>query len=285
MIGDGPAFAVPWTAVRRDGARMDPDESEPHLSRIDTPWTLIGQAHRGPVEAATAARAELWRRYGRAARGYLRALAHDPEIAAELAQEFAVRFLRGDFRRADPDRGRFRDLVKTSLRHLVIDYRRRQRTRPRQWDDDLPEPADPASRDLGADKRFLDYWRRTLLDRAWDCLARIEGATGRPLHTVLRHRADNPDLHSPQLAEQLSGRLGRAVGPVWVRQVLHRARLAFVDSLRDEVAQTLEDPTPAAIEQELGELGLLDYCRPSPKRHGRSRPPGPTGVIDLQPEA
>jgi RNA polymerase sigma factor (sigma-70 family) len=251
---------------------MDLDEPDPHLSRIETSWTLVFQAHHGPGDAASTARAELLGRYGGAARGYLRALAHDPEVAAELAQEFAVRFLRGDFRRADPGRGRFRDLVKSALRNLLIDHQRRQRVRPRQWGEDLPEPADPAASDREAERRFLDSWRRLVLDRAWEALARIEGATGRPLHTVLRHRADHPELHSPELAEQLSGRLGKPVGPVWVRQVLHRARRAFVDCLMAEVAQTLEDPTPEGLEQELGELGLLDYCRRSRGRRDRGDP-------------
>jgi RNA polymerase sigma-70 factor (ECF subfamily) len=58
---------------------------------------------------------------------YLRAMVRDDDTAEELTHEFAVRFLRGDFRRADPSRGRFRDLLKRSLRHLVIDHWRRQR--------------------------------------------------------------------------------------------------------------------------------------------------------------
>src|SRR5262249_42324166 len=57
----------------------------------------------------------------------LRAMVRDDDAAEELTQEFAVRFLRGDFRQADPSRGRFRDLLKRALRHLAIDYWRRQR--------------------------------------------------------------------------------------------------------------------------------------------------------------
>ena len=70
----------------------------------------------------------------------------DPESAAELDQEFALRFIRGDFHRADPSRGRFRDFVKQALRNLMIDYLRRQKLRPRQLGDDLPEPAEPAAK-------------------------------------------------------------------------------------------------------------------------------------------
>jgi DNA-directed RNA polymerase specialized sigma24 family protein len=46
----------------------------------------------------------------------------DPEVADDLAQEFALRFLRGDFQRADPERGRCRDYLKRALINLVHDY-------------------------------------------------------------------------------------------------------------------------------------------------------------------
>src|SRR3712207_7176976 len=57
--------------------------------------------------------------------------------AEELLQEFAVRFLRGDFRRADPQRGRFRDYVKTALIHLVIDHQRAEQARSEEHTSEL----------------------------------------------------------------------------------------------------------------------------------------------------
>ena len=39
-----------------------------------------------------------------AAYRYLLGAVHDPDAADDLCQDFAVRFLRGDFRRADPGR-------------------------------------------------------------------------------------------------------------------------------------------------------------------------------------
>jgi hypothetical protein len=83
---------------------------------------------------------------------------------------------------------------------------------------------------------------------------------------VLRSRADYPELRSPQLAEHLAGRLGRPVTAVWVRQMLLRARARFAAALEAEVAASLGVATPDEVEQELGELGLLDYCRPHPRR-------------------
>jgi RNA polymerase sigma-70 factor (ECF subfamily) len=248
---------------------MTDDELPPHLSRISTQWSVIFQAHQGGAEAVTEAQRQLMLRYGGAAYRYLLGLLRDPDAADELSQEFAVRFLRGDFRRVDPQRGRFRDFLKTALRNLVVDHHRRRSTRPRQLPADAPEPADPADHDPDLDRQFLDSWRRELLDRAWEALARAERETGQPLHTVLRFRADHPDLRSAQMAEQLGAVLDRAVSADWVRKTLERARNRFADLLLDDVAHSLDYPGPDAVEEELLDVGLLEYCRPALGRRGR----------------
>src|SRR5262245_9673578 len=109
---------------------MTPDEQAEHLDRITTHWTLLAGAHSGGEEAAATARRELLRRYGGAAYRYLLGALRDRDAAEELSQEFALRFIRGDFRRADPARGHFRHFVKAALCNLIIDYRKRQRRRP-----------------------------------------------------------------------------------------------------------------------------------------------------------
>ncbi|MBV8265921.1 MAG: hypothetical protein JO252_06210, partial [Planctomycetaceae bacterium] len=50
------------------------------------------------------------------------------------------------------------------------------------------------------------------------------------------------------------------------RQALHRARERFADLLIDQVANTLGD---SDVEQELIDLGLIDYCRPALRRRAR----------------
>src|SRR5207302_1174530 len=82
---------------------------------------------------------------------------------------FALRFVRGDFKRADPSRGRFRAFLKTALYHLVIDYQRRRRHLP--LTPEAPEPAVEAASLHDADRDFLATWRAELLNRAWQDLA------------------------------------------------------------------------------------------------------------------
>src|SRR5689334_15571752 len=105
--------------------RRNPDQ---RLSRISTLWSAMAQAHQGPADEAAAAQRLLLERYAGAAYRYLLAAAGD--AADDLFQEFALRFLRGDFRRADPRRGRFRDYLKAALIHLAHDHGRAQARRP-----------------------------------------------------------------------------------------------------------------------------------------------------------
>src|SRR5262245_31436164 len=109
---------------------MDPVNHAEHLSRISTIWSEVRGAHSGSADKAAAAQAALVERYQGAVYGYLLGAVRDPDVAAELFQEFALRLVRGDFGRADPGRGRFRDYVKTTLINLVIDQRRRNARGP-----------------------------------------------------------------------------------------------------------------------------------------------------------
>src|SRR5215218_5179677 len=105
---------------------MAGDETS-RLSRIETLWPAVERAHGAPPEESAAAMWDLLRRYRGAVYRYLAGAVRDPDAADELFQEFALRFLRGDFRRADPGRGRFRDYVKSALINLVNDHHSRRR--------------------------------------------------------------------------------------------------------------------------------------------------------------
>lgn len=229
------------------------------LSRISTQWSVLFQAHRDPVDAATTAQRLLMQRYGGAVYRYLLGIVRDPDAADDLAQDFAVRFLRGDFHRADPQRGRFRDFVKAALRRLVIDHHRRRQKQPLPLnEEELAVAAEPPD----SDRQLLDSWRAELLTRAWEALAAAERETGQPFHAVLRLKADQPELRSPDMAAEMSRRLGRPVTAVAVRQLLHRAREKFAQLLLADVAHSLGNADDEQVQQELLDLGLLEYCRP-----------------------
>ena len=246
---------------------MDLSGSALRISRIDTLWTVVGQAHRAGGEVAAAQR-QLLERYGGAARRYLLAATRNAEAADELFQDFAVRFLTGGLRGADPARGRFRDFLKAVLYYMAADYHKKANKRPLPLNDDHPEPAAPPSASE-QDALFLASWRDELLGRSWSALQEAEQA-GQPYFTVLRYRADHPDASSQEMAERLSQELGRPLTAAGVRQTLHRARERFADLLLEEIAQALTDPTDEAIEAELIELSLLEHCRPALERRSKT---------------
>ncbi len=240
----------------------DPDR----LSRMQTLWTLVCKAHQGPDEDGQIARAALLERYGGAVRRYLLGAVHDADAADELAQDFALKFLRGDFRNADPEQGRFRSFLKSALFRLVIDYHRRRKHQPLPMNSHTPEPVANENSPFDSEAVFLQSWRSELLARAWATLETQEPMERQPLYTILRFRADHPEMSSTQMAEQLSVRLARPISAANVRQLLHRSREKFAELLLNEVEQTLEQPALERVTEELVDLSLLEYCRPALER-------------------
>jgi len=237
--------------------------NDQHLSQIQTSWSMVHDAKLGTA-AVEAAREQLLQRYRGAVYRYVLAVVKDPSLADDLTQEFAYRFVRGDFRNADPQRGRFRKFVKTAVLNLVRDHYRRGSRQPKPvHDSSFPDGA--ASRSVEPDQQFVDTWKQELMDRAWKSL-KSQQATDLPLYTVLNLRAEHPDLRSPALAERLSETLGRPVTANWVRQVLFRARHQFAEYLLQDVLHSLNQPTADELEDELRECGLFEVCAPALNR-------------------
>src|SRR5262249_13835802 len=122
------------------------------------------------------------------------------------------------------------------------------------------------------DAEFNALWRAELLRRAWSALEAYQQESRRPLHTVLRFKADHPRLSSTELAEHLGERLGKAITSAALRQTLHPAREKSAELWPEEVRQSLPGASADRVEQELLDLGLFRYCRPNPD-HG-----GPAGA-------
>jgi RNA polymerase sigma factor (sigma-70 family) len=230
---------------------------EPNLANTTTLWSLVTEANHGSEEAARRARELLLDRYKGAVHRYLLGALRDGHAADDLAQEFFLRFVRGDLRNAHPDKGRFRDLIKTTLFHLIVDYQRRRKGQPQSLPDDECGPADSQNDVLTSDQQFLESWRQQLLSRAWKALQHRDET----YYTVLKMRAEHDDLSSAEMAERLSKQGDHAVSADWVRTRLKRAREQFADLLLDELARSIDNPTRQRLEEELADLRLLTYCQ------------------------
>lgn len=236
------------------------DNNDLRLNQIATLWSVVQLAHEQTGDAAREARQSLLERYDGAIRRYLLGALRDPHAAEELAQEFAYRFLHGDLRGADRDRGRFRDFVKGVLFHLVADYHQKRKKQPASIPSSLSEPGKECSVAEEREAAFRASWRDELLARAWVALEAHEKANDQPFYTVLRFKADNPDVPSAEAAGRLAGPLGKPLTAAGVRKTLERARDKFADLLLDEMAESVDPPTRERLEEELVELELLSYC-------------------------
>ncbi|QDT11231.1 RNA polymerase sigma factor [Planctomycetes bacterium K23_9] len=232
---------------------------EGRLSQIQTNWTeVFGSCNEQPSVASQAQR-DLLVRYAGPVYRYLRGAVRDPDVADDLAQEFAFRIVRGDFRNANPGRGRFRDFIKRALRNLVTDYFRKQNKRPASLSPQMAQIADASSPVVNDD--FDHVWRKELLSQTWNAMDEADQASGTCYALVLRERAQNPAFNSSDLAVKISDQLSREVNAAWARQTLRRARVRFAELLRKEVAKTLGVVSDENVDGELGELGLLKYTR------------------------
>jgi RNA polymerase sigma-70 factor (ECF subfamily) len=227
------------------------------------------QLAHGDDTAVRPAQQALLDRYGGAVRRYALAALRDEDAADEVFQEFALKFVRGDFAAADPGRGRFRAFVKTVVYRLIVDYQRRQKKKSHEgsWHSNLAEKNEAAApSDEEEEAMFQASWRDELLARCWGKIAEYECQSGKPYHTVLRYRIEHPDARSPELAEGLSRKLGKPINAGAVRVMLHRARDEFADLLLEEVINSLADGSLDTAEQELIDLDLLEYCKPALER-------------------
>jgi RNA polymerase sigma-70 factor (ECF subfamily) len=240
------------------------DDDDRHLSNIQTVWSVVRRAHAENT-AMPEAQQLLLARYGGAVRRYALAALRNEDAADEVFQEFALKFVRGDFGQVAPERGRFRAFVKTVVYRLIVDYQRRAKKRVREapMHSNIAEPAAGSEEVPADDKAFQASWRDEMLAGCWAKLDEEEQTSGKPYHTVLRYRVDHPDLHSPELAAGLSEKLGKPINAGAVRVLLHRARDAFAELLLDEVLESLETGSLDEAEEELIELELLEYCRPA----------------------
>jgi RNA polymerase sigma-70 factor (ECF subfamily) len=229
------------------------------LDQIETDWSLVYEP------------AHLVARYARPIQRYLCALIKNEHDAEEVAQDFLLWVSQHGLPRASQDRGRFRDYLKKIVRNVALNFINRQQP-PRHSDHGLlTVPAADAAQH-GPDQEWVAQWRHCLLQRAWRRLERHQQRSPDNLfHTVLRLCARHPGEDSKSLAERASRLSGKPLRPDAFRKQVSRARLKFAEYLVQEIAETLDRPTPADVEEELVDLGLMVYVHDFLPLHRRSQ--------------
>lgn len=231
---------------------MEPQPAEGAGARIEdisTEWAVV----RDPARFVL--------RYARAVQRYLEALIPNRHDAEEVAQDFFLRVTQHGFVRARKERGRFRDYLKAAVRHAALNLFRRNRP-ANATDSGVLLALIPNQTRFAADQAWAAEWRQCLLDRACRALKKHESRSpGNLFHTVLGMLADHPLDDTQTLARKTSALVGRPVSAAAFRKQVSRARRMLAKLLIQEVAQTLDNPTPERIKEELMELALWGYIR------------------------
>lgn len=244
---------------------MTPD-SPSRLSEIETAWDLLQEAQAAAPDTARKARNRLHVRYQKAVFSYLCGCLRDEHAAQDLAQDFWVKFLQGAFRHADPQTGSFRQYVKAALSHMATRYITRIRRSAGELLTDPPDQTPSFEEDSEA---FTEKWRQAVLNDAWDRLG-ADGDAGRGQYHALKLKAEFPQRPDHELALLMSERAGLVLSHDAFRKLLQRARTRFAETVYQVVAESVRNPTPDRVAEELEAVGLLRYCRTTVAERTRS---------------
>lgn len=221
-------------------------------SRLPTTrWTLIARLRASDEPLRNAALEELCSQYHYPLYCYIRRSNLDHHDAQDALHEFFSKLLRNEtFAEADPEKGRLRTFLLSSLRRFLINWRRDQRHRHREisGDTDIPpegderryrsEPfIDTESPDLAYDRQ----WAREVIGATLRSLREKYTKKGREnlfdaLRPVLLTGGSMADHDSASIAAGLGMKRGA------LRMALMRLLDDFRVELRNEIAQTVEDP-------------------------------------------
>jgi len=219
-----------------------------------TRWTLVVAAGDPGRKEARSALVSLSESYWYPLYAYLRRCGYPPDQAQDLTQEFFMRLLEGRYLdSADPEKGRFRSFILSSLKFFVADEEDRQRARKRGGGLLVPlefsfgegryqrEPA----HDETPERIFERRWALAVLDRVVAALRDEFVHHGRPEHfeRLKVFLLGKSDASYAALAREMNTSEGA------LKVAVHRLRKRYRELFRQEIADTVADP--AEVESEL----------------------------------
>jgi RNA polymerase sigma-70 factor (ECF subfamily) len=155
----------------------------------------------------------------------------------------------GAFRRATPEKGRFRSFLLGALRLFLADDIRRRMSQKAGGHLRRCELDDDAAITVIEESEFDREWAQSVLDRALGRLeAEILSSRGPAAWPLLRTFLPGSEAPAPYAA--LAGVLGLSEGGA--KTEVSRLRRRFREAIRREVARTVS--TPQEIEDELAHL-------------------------------
>src|SRR4029453_6171501 len=211
-----------------------------------TRWTLVIAATGSRRTEARSALVSLCEGYWYPLYAYVRRRGYPADQAQDLTQEFFIRVLEGRYLdRADPEKGRFRAFILTSLKFFLADEGDRSRAQKRGGGKVLSfeissgeeryqrEPAHNETPEWIFERR----WALSVLDRVVDRLRAEFVHHGRLVHFNRLKAFLLDQAETPYAA--LAREMGTSEGALKV--AIHRLRKRYRDVFRQEIAETVAD--------------------------------------------
>ena len=220
-----------------------------------THWSVVLLAGGEASTEADRALDDLCRAYWYPLYAYVRRQGRSAEDAQDLTQEFFARLLeRQHLRLADPQRGRFRTFLLSSLKNFLINEWEKSRAAKRgasvtfsldEREADVRYLAEVAD-GLTPDRIYEKRWAVTLLERVLANLRQqyVDGDKTLLFETLKPYVCGDTILNG---YDEIAGRLGMSAGAV--RVAMHRLRESYRALLRAEVSRTVA--TAADVDEEL----------------------------------
>ncbi|HEX3628328.1 MAG TPA: sigma-70 family RNA polymerase sigma factor [Verrucomicrobiae bacterium] len=226
-----------------------------------TQWSVVLTAGRAEFQQAQDALETLCKTYWYPLYAYVRRRGYSPADAEDLTQEFFAWLLdRKWLGKADPQRGRFRSFLLTSISNFLSNEWDKARTQKRGGGKIISLERDEAENrytwqplsyripesSFTPEQSFEWRWALTLLDRVMGRLhAEFEHENKKELFEALKPCLLGDSSALPYAT--LGANLGMSEGSVKV--TVHRLRQRYRQLLRDEIASTVA--APEEIEEEL----------------------------------
>jgi RNA polymerase sigma-70 factor (ECF subfamily) len=227
-----------------------PVSSAPSDVFATTHWTVVLAAGRRHTPQSDHALEELCRSYWFPLYAYVRRRGHSKQDAEDSVQEFFARFLAKNYLAGlSAERGRFRAFLLTSLKHFLInEWKKSQRLKRGGGEKNLSldwQTADTkfqvaSTAEPSPDQAFDREWALALLAKVIERLqTECEADGNAKLFEQLKIFLTAGKGESAQ--SETARSLGMAEGAV--RVAIHRLRKRYRQLLRDEITQTLAEPT------------------------------------------
>lgn len=210
-------------------------------------------------------------------RKFFACLCRDATEADEQFQEFALKFMSGAFDSFKPEKGRFRDYLKTALRNQIARSYGKKKNDAIQLTDELDAVAeDPKARaPLEAALREFDSTEGKQIKHLVDQDMLVDEQDGKnAFYSLLQFAVNFQKARVDELRENPNGRskisvstlvdfikdsTGETITKDTAKKRMFRAKSAYASKMIFEIGNRIGDPDLSAIRNAAEEMGLLVY--------------------------